>query len=263
MRIPRWAGLLALAVLAFWLGRGTGSLSAQQVVPDGVFVRSGDGTVWLIIGGQRAKVPFFPAADDVINSIPDSGQFVVAGEGGSLALGGQPDYVNQAPVTAQETATPTPTVSEDPPPTVSIQVDDDRIQVGQTVSVTLIADDNNGIDWIQWEGTVQEDDDNDNQATGDADLDAEHRHDCDGEKQCAFVWQITPQTPGRFVLRARGRDNDGNRSEWVTTDLRVTGTAATATPNATATPTPQAQPQSQSVPAPTGPAPVSGGSPRP
>jgi hypothetical protein len=264
MRIPRWAGLLALAVLAFWLGHGSSNLSAQQVVPDGVFVRSSDGTDWLVIGGQRAKVPFFPAVDDVINSIPDSGQFVVAGEGGALALGGQPDYVNQAPVTMAE-ATATPTVSEDPPPTVNLQVDDDRIQVGQTISVTLIADDNNGIDWIQWEGTIQEEDDNDNKATGDADLDAEHRHDCDGQKQCAFVWQITPQTPGRFVLRARGRDNAGNRSEWVTMDLRVTGSAATATPTATPLPAPEKQdvPVPGSIPAPNGPAPAPGGSPTP
>jgi hypothetical protein len=236
MRIPRWAGLLALAVLVFWLGRGSSNLSAQAAVPDGTFVRSSDGTVWLVTGGQRAQVPFFPAVDDVINSIPDSGSWVVAGEGGALALGAQPDYVNQAPVTLQEpTATATPTVSEDPPPTVSIQVDDDRIQVGQTVSVTLIAEDNSGIDWIQWEGIVDEDDDNDNNDTGDADLDAEHRHDCDNQTQCAFVWQITPQVPGRFVLRARGRDDAGNRSEWQTVDLRVTGSAATATPVPTAT----------------------------
>jgi hypothetical protein len=252
MRIPRWAGLLALVALAFWLGHGSSNLSAQAVVPDGTFVRSSDGTVWLVTGGQRAKVPFFPAVDDVINAIPDSGSWVVAGEGGALALGGQPDYVNQAPVTQQQpTATATPTQAEDPAPTVSIQVDDDRIQVGQTISVTLIAEDNHGIEWIQWEGTIQEDDDNDNKATGDADLDAEHRHDCDGQKQCAFVWQITPQVPGRFVLRARGRDDAGNRGEWSTIDLRVTGSAATATPVPTATPQPGVEPRDKQ-PAPTG-----------
>jgi hypothetical protein len=234
MRIPRWAGLLALAVLAFWLGRGTESLSAQPLLPDGVFVRDSGGTVWLIIGGQRAKVPFMPATDEVINAVPDSGAWVVQGEGGTLALGGQPDYVNAAPVSMQSTATPTPTTApEDPPPTVSIQADDTRIQVGQTISITVIAQDNHGIEWIQWEGTIVEGDDNDNKATGDPDLDAEHRHDCDGQTQCAFVWQISPKTPGRFVLRARARDDAGTRSEWTSIDLRVQGSAATATPTAT------------------------------
>ena len=60
MRIPRWAGLLALAVLAFWLGRGSSNLSAQPLIPDGVFVRSSDGTDWLVIGGQRAKSSVLP-----------------------------------------------------------------------------------------------------------------------------------------------------------------------------------------------------------
>ena len=54
-------------------------------------------------------------------------------------------------------------------------MDDANIQVGQTVRVQVIGQDNHGIDWIQWEGTIQEGDDNDNKATGDADMDAEHR----------------------------------------------------------------------------------------
>jgi hypothetical protein len=246
MRIPRWAGLLALAVLAFWLGRGSTGSSAQALLPDGVFVRDSGGGIWLIIGGQRAQVPFFPAADDVIASVPDSGQWVVQGDGGTLTLGGQPGYVfappvvMQAPPPPEATATPVP---EDPPPTVSIQVDDERIQVGQTVNVTVIAQDNKAIEWIQWEGTIPGDGDNDNKATGDGDLDAEHRHDCDGQSQCAFVWQIAPKTSGEYVLRARGRDTAGNRSEWVSIEFRVRAGPATATPNpgvapASSSPTP-------------------------
>jgi hypothetical protein len=208
------------------------------LLPDGVFVRDSGGTAWLITGGQRAKIPFMPADDEVINSVPDSGAWVIPGEGGALALGEQPDYVNAAPVSLAAEATPTPTpASEDPAPTVSIQVDDTRIQVGQTINVTLIASDNSGIEWIQWEGTVIDDDDNDNKATGDEELDAEHRHDCDGQTQCAFVWQVTPKTPGRFTLRARGRDDAGTRSEWTSVELRVQGSAATATP----TPAPAAE----------------------
>ena len=235
MRTFRWAGLLALAVVVFSFGRGTADLSAQALLPDGVFVRDSGGGVWLIIGGQRAQVPFLPAGDDVVFSVPDSGQWVVQGEGGTLTLGGQPDYVFAPPVMMappEPTPTPVPTatpVVENPGPTISIQVDDTRIVVGQTVSLTLIADDPDGIEWIQWEGTISEGD-NDNKATGDADLDAEHRFDCDGRTQCANVWQVSPKTPGRYVLRARGRDSAGNRSEWVEIDFRVQAGAATATP---------------------------------
>lgn len=246
MRVPRWAGLLALIALVFALGRGsTGQLSAQSLLPDGVFVRDGNGTVWFIYGGQRAQVPFLPANDDVIASVPDSGQWVIQGEGGGLTLGAQPSYVQAPPIVMQAPPISTPvatatTVPENPAPSVTIQVDDSRIQVGQTVSVTLIAHDETGIDWIQWEGTIEESDDNDNQATGDPDLDAEHRHSCDGQVDCAFVWQVTPKMPGRYVLRARGRDTAGVRSDWVKIDFRVQGNAATATPPvgpAIATPT--------------------------
>lgn len=240
MRILRFAGLLALAAVAFWLGRGSADLSAQPLLPDGVFVRDSGGGIWLIIGGQRAQVPFLPAGDDVIFGVPDSGQWVVQGEGGVLTLGGQPEYVMAAPVTmpvaAEPTATMTPTptqVVENPGPTVSLQVDDTRIVAGQTVNLTLIADDSDGIEWIQWEGTIAADGDNDNKATGDSELDAEHRFECDGRTQCANIWQIKPQTPGRYVLRARGRDSAGNRSEWTEIDFRVQAGAATATPTAT------------------------------
>jgi hypothetical protein len=250
MRIPRWARLLALFALVFVLGRGSGQLSAQSLLPDGVFVRDSSGTVWFIYGGQRAQVPFLPAADDVIFSVPDSGAWVVQGEGGGLTLGGQPEYVVAPPITMQQppTATPVPPeptatpVPENPPPSVTIQVDDTRIQVGQAVNITVIAHDDTGIEWIQWEGTVEEDDDNDNQATGDPDLDARHRHECDGQKDCAQVWQVTPQTPGRFVLRARGQDVEGVRSEWVKVDFRVQGSPATATPTPTTGPGPNGSP---------------------
>lgn len=247
MRIPRWAGPLAFAVLAFWLGRGSGDLSAQALLPDGVFVRDSAGTIWLVIGGQRAQVPFFPADDGAIGSVPDSGMWVVQGEGGTLTLGGMPEYVFQPPVSvpppvmeapiATPTAVPTE-VPADPPPSVIIQVDDSRILVGQTVSITVIATDNGPIEWIQWEGTIEEDDDNDNQATGDADLDAEHRHSCDGVTSCANVWQVTPRKDGEYVLRARAEDEAGNRSAWTKINFRVNpgGAIATPTPMATSTP---------------------------
>lgn len=234
MRYRRFASLLALVALAFAIGRG----SAQSMLPDGVFVRDSGGGIWLIIGGQRAQVPFMPATDEVIFSVPDSGQWVVQGEGGGLTLGGQPGYVFQAPVVISQPATATP-VPEDPPPNVSINIDDSRLQVGQKTSITLIADDNKGISWIEWRAIAENSDDNDNsnkKSTGDPDLDANHRHDCDGRTQCAFVWEITAKVPGRFIIQARGRDEDGHRSDWTTADLRISGSAATPTPVSSPTP---------------------------
>jgi hypothetical protein len=237
MRIPRLAGLLVLAALVFWLGRGSSELSAQPLLQDGVFVRDSGGTIWLVTGGQRAQVPFLPATDEAIFSVPDSGAWVIQGEGGSLALGPQPGYVSAPPIVLQPVvaqATATPTMTEDPPPTVRIQVDDDRIQAGQSAKITVIADDNTGLDWIEWEGTTEESDNgNDNRQTGDEALDGNHRFDCDGRTPCANVWDVSPKTGGRFVLRARARDTEGNRSEWVTLDFRVQGSAATATPTRT------------------------------
>lgn len=158
MRIPRLAGLLVLAALAFWLGRGSTELAAQGLLTDGVFVRDSGGTVWLITGGQRAQVPFMPATDEAIYAVPDSGAWVIQGEGGSLALGAQPEYVSAPPVmppsiAAQPTATATATpMPDDPPPSVSIRVNDSVIQAGQPVDIEVFAEDNSGIDWIEWEG---------------------------------------------------------------------------------------------------------------
>lgn len=234
MRYRKWAGLLALVALAFGLGRG----SAQSLLPDGVFVRDSGGGVWLIAGGQRAQVPFYPAGDDVIFAVPDSGLWVVPGEGGVLTLGGQPEFVNAPPVMMPAPPTPTATpIPDDPAPAVSIQVDDDRVRAGQTVSITVIAEDNESIRWIEWEGTVIDEDDNsnDNRPTGDPALDGRHRHDCDGRAQCAFVWQVTPSVGGQYVLRARAQDEAGNRSEWTSIDFRVTGSLPTPTPRASTT----------------------------
>ena len=122
---------------------------------------------------------------------------------------------------------------------MSIQVDDDRVEAGQKISITLIAEDNHGVQWIEWEGTVLGEGDNDNKAVGDPEMDGSHRHDCDGNKQCAFVWSVTPTKVGDYAIRARARDDNGTRSEWTSIDFRVRQSAA---PRATATVTPTRTP---------------------
>jgi hypothetical protein len=120
---------------------------------------------------------------------------------------------------------------------VTLQVDDTRIDPGQTISVTVIGRYATPIDWIEFEG-VAGDNNNDNDATVDPAL-ARQRFDCDDRTECAQVWQITPTISGDVTIRARARGNDGVRSDWSTLTLRVRGNStATATPGTpTTTPT--------------------------
>jgi len=141
------------------------------------------------------------------------------------------------PIPVQPGATATATATAVGGPSVTLQVDDDVIDPGQSVAVTVIARYATPIDWIQFEG-VAGDNNNDNDATVDPAL-TRQQFDCDDRTECANVWTITPTISGDVTLRARARGNDGVRSEWSTLTLRVRGTStATATPGTpTATPT--------------------------
>jgi hypothetical protein len=153
---------------------------------------------------------------------------------------------------ATATATATPGAAG---PTVTIQIDDELIDPGQSVTVTVIARYSGPIDWLEFEGIESENNnENDNDASADPEL-ARRRFDCDDRTECANVWTIRPTIAGRYTLRARAEGVDDVRSEWVTTSFRIreggatatpTGTtaAATATPTATTavTPTPTATP---------------------
>jgi hypothetical protein len=138
---------------------------------------------------------------------------------------------------ATATQTPTPGATG---PTVTIQVDDDVIEPGQSVSVTVIARYTGPIDWIEFEGIESENNnENDNDAATDPEL-ARRRFDCDDRTECANVWTIRPTVVGDYTLRARAEGVDDVRSEWVTISFRVrTGSATnTPTPAATATSVP-------------------------
>ncbi|MFN8525768.1 MAG: hypothetical protein U0821_21930 [Chloroflexota bacterium] len=131
------------------------------------------------------------------------------------------------------TATATTTAAG---PQVNIQINDSRIDPGQKIEVTVIANSADGLDWIQWEGlTESKVNENDNK---DKDQDPElarKEFDCDKRPACANVWTVAPTKPGEYILRARARDLKQNRSEWVTTSLRV---RSGPTPTATVTTTP-------------------------
>jgi hypothetical protein len=112
-------------------------------------------------------------------------------------------------------------------PSVSIQVDDDTIDQGDQVAITVIARDPRGLDWIAWEG-----DD-----TDDAELDREHRFDCNGQTECASVWTVRVTQAGEHTLNASALTTDDVRSELMPLTLRVREASATPVPTVQTTPT--------------------------
>jgi hypothetical protein len=130
------------------------------------------------------------------------------------------------------TATPTPAAG----PSVTIQVDDPLIDPGQQISITVIASDPAGVNWIEWEGVPEgRENSNDNSGYVDDPTLARQRFDCDAQTSCANVWTAQPTISSNYILRARARNRDGARSDWVTTTLRIRFPLGTATPTATAT----------------------------
>ncbi len=234
----RKAAWVALFAVVFGLGHS----SAQSFIPNGAFLRDSAGNTWLVNGGAKSRVPIYPAADDQIAAIPDNGAWVVPAPDGGLTLGTRPDWEGLPPTglfpgqAAAPTSTPVP---DDKLPTVVLQVSDDRIDPGEEIEITVIASDDKGVDRIEWEGTIVDDDDeNDNKQTGDPALDERHRHDCDDQRECAQVWKVKPTKSGRYTIRARARDTADQFSEWVTQELRVREGQGQATPTVTPTKTP-------------------------
>ena len=117
---------------------------------------------------------------------------------------------------------------------MTIQLDDDAIDPGESVNVTVIATYPTAIDWIEWEGVKAENENDNESSSSDPEL-SRKEHDCNGTTNCANVWSVKPTVPGEYHLRARARGEDGVTSEWVTTSLRV------RTPDATSTPTQASQ----------------------
>ena len=159
-----------------------------------------------------------------------------------------PTPVTAATSTPTAAGTATATVTTMPlalGPRVTIQVDDDAIDPGESVNVTVIASYATGIDWIEWEGVKADTDNQNDNASSASDPELSSKeHDCNGSTNCANIWSVRPTVPGDYVLRARGRGEDGVTSEWVRTGLRVREGDATPTPTPTA-------PTTTATPAPT------------
>lgn len=150
-------------------------------------------------------------------------------------------------VAAAPTATAVPTVVVDDPPTVSIGLSDRTVDPGDSVSVTVVGNDDRGLNLIIWEGTD----------TTDVALDREFRYTCDGRTRCSRTWTVTVNRPGIHTLTARAVDSAGQRGRTASIDLRVRNAPAptdTPTPRPTATPRPAntSAPNPTAIPSPTG-----------
>jgi hypothetical protein len=56
-RIAGALGVMATMVIV-------GAAFAQPAIPNGVFVRESNGTVWLVLNGERVNVPMWAASDE-------------------------------------------------------------------------------------------------------------------------------------------------------------------------------------------------------
>jgi len=146
-------------------------------------------------------------------------------------------------------ATATPTVLAATGPTITIQTDDELIDPGQSVAITVIARYPTAIRWIEFEGIESDNNNSNDNASSDPEL-SRKRFDCDSRTECANVWTIHPTVPGRYTLQARAEGVDNVRSEWVTTSLRVRGSNVTSTPTTVSATATSAPATSTPVPAP-------------
>ena len=195
-------GWLALLLAAFGLGHA----SAQPAIPDGVFVRDGADNTWLVTGGSRAVVPIYPASDEQIAALPESGRWVTSAAGGTIALGDRPQWAEA----------PAPVRRGDDPPRLTFRLAAAEINRGGTLELTISATDDIGLEWIEWEAEAPDED----QATEDPELAREHRFACDGRTECTNTWIVPTTGVGRYSLVVRARDTTGQR-DVATTDLVI------------------------------------------
>lgn len=92
------------------------------------------------------------------------------------------------PVSAQA-PTPTPVPGS---PTVMIQVDDDKIVVGDPVRITVIAFDDEAVDWIRWQARFADSDNDNDDQSDNADNDEGDNGNDNGNDEADADLLVTP-----------------------------------------------------------------------
>lgn len=113
-------------------------------------------------------------------------------------------------------------------PVVSLDLSDDRVNQGKTITIRLEATSAAGIESMWWWAS----------STDDNDLRDTHTNNCRGANPCSKSWDVSTNDTGTITIRAKARDVNGVESAEVTQDLRVREATATPVPTATRTPVP-------------------------
>jgi hypothetical protein len=108
--------LVAIAA-TWWL---TTPSVAQSSIPNGVFVRNSEGVLWLVMDGQRVKIPVWSASDEEIAALPVPDRWAVMNDAGAIVAGDRPAWLPSqgsasiSAVRADPTATPKPVPTATP-----------------------------------------------------------------------------------------------------------------------------------------------------
>jgi hypothetical protein len=97
-------------------------------------------------------------------------------------------------------------------PSVTIQVDQNLINPGQSIAITVIARSVTGIDWIEFDAIESDNNENGNDDSSDP-ARVRQRLDCDWRTERANICTVSPSAAGRYTLRARGEGKDDAPSE--------------------------------------------------
>ena len=97
------------------------------------------------------------------------------------------------------------------PPSIALDLSNDRVNRGDTFSVRLKANDDSGVDGIWWWAT----------STNDGSLRDTHTFDCHGANPCIQSWDVSTDDTGTITIHAMSRDTAGADSSEVTEDVRV------------------------------------------
>ena len=99
--------MVAAVVVAWGIARTT---AAQSSIPNGVFVRNSEGLVWLVLDGERIKIPVWQATDEEIAAIPVFDRWAVMDAVGAIVAGDRPAWLVDQPPAAVAAAQPVPSV---------------------------------------------------------------------------------------------------------------------------------------------------------
>jgi len=135
--------------------------------------------------------------------------------------------ITQTPTpTATSTAAPgTPTATGTPEglPDLSLDISDDSVEVGDTMTITLKASDPDGIASLIWFASD----------TSNNDLKDTHTFDCAGATECRKSWDISLEEADDFTIHASARDTTGAQSEEKTEEVEFREAKPTETPTET------------------------------